>query len=283
MQAASVARKRLFCVLGASRCAAAHSPPAVTRACAAPNAMPLTRVQGDLLAAREQYIVHQANCISQGARGLAQALFARFPYANVYARRTRGAGVTDAPGTITVCGDADGGADNSGAADGVGGGGSGGGGGGGGGHRRRLVVNLFGQLYPGDPTTRGPDTAAKRLEYFQQGLDALARLEGARSFAFPHLTGCGLGGGDWARYKAALASFADRVAVPVVLYHLPGGGGGGGGGVFQGGGGGGVFQDGGGEARAGRGRGRRRAAAAAGGGADGGSGGQGKRAKTGPP
>jgi hypothetical protein len=39
--------------------------------------MPLEYAAGDLLNAREDVLVHQANCVSQGARGLAAALFAR--------------------------------------------------------------------------------------------------------------------------------------------------------------------------------------------------------------
>lgn len=45
--------------------------------------------------------------------------------------------------------------------------------------------------YPGLPKARGLDTAAQRLAYFRQGLDALARTPGAQSFAFPFLIGCG--------------------------------------------------------------------------------------------
>jgi len=259
----------------------------------------LQRRHGDLLDAPEQYLIHQCNCISEGARGLAQALFwrcdrpgasvhhaaavvveqetrarpadspaaccpsqnlpllatrnaQRYPHANVYARRTRFSGIKDKPGTITVCGD---------------------------GHAQRFAFNLFGQYYPGAAKSRGMDTAAKRLEYFKQvravipacggagalwryrlsagstslshqllhtstsksiivtppphppkGLKQLAELEGALSFAFPHLIGCGLAGGDWARYEAALEAFADEVGVPVVLYQIGAGAEGGGGG-----------------------------------------------------
>lgn len=55
-----------------------------------------------------------------------------------------------------------------------------------------------------------------------QGLEALAQLD-AQSFAFPHLIGCGLAGGDWQQYEAALEAFADEVAAPVVIYHIGGG------------------------------------------------------------
>jgi hypothetical protein len=44
----------------------------------------LVHVSGDLLGAPEQWIAHQCNCRSRGARGLAKHLFGRFPHANVY-------------------------------------------------------------------------------------------------------------------------------------------------------------------------------------------------------
>ncbi|GBF93535.1 hypothetical protein Rsub_06255 [Raphidocelis subcapitata] len=164
----------------------------------------LVHREGDLLGATETHVVHQANCITQGARGVAAALFARFPWSDVYARRARGSGARDAPGSIAVRGD---------------------------GGARRWVVAVFGQVGPGKPRSKGQDTAARRLEYFEQGLRALARLEGAESFAFPHLVGCGLAGGEWRDYEAALERFAGDVAPrPVVIYRLGGGGGGGGGG-----------------------------------------------------
>jgi hypothetical protein len=53
-------------------------------------------VSGDLLAPGFTYIAHQCNCVSRGARGLAKALFARFPHANVYRHRN---GRPSVPGT----------------------------------------------------------------------------------------------------------------------------------------------------------------------------------------
>jgi hypothetical protein len=84
----------------------------------------------------------------------------------------------------------------------------------------------------------GRDTAEQRLAYFRAGLAALAALDAPGDFAFPHLIGCGLAGGAWPEYEAALEEFAAAVGARgrrVVLYCLDGGGGSGGGG---GGGGG---------------------------------------------
>jgi O-acetyl-ADP-ribose deacetylase (regulator of RNase III) len=44
-------------------------------------------IDGNLLDFHASYIAHQCNCTSKGAKGLAKDLFAKFPQANVYARR----------------------------------------------------------------------------------------------------------------------------------------------------------------------------------------------------
>ena len=46
--------------------------------------MPVLEKYGDLLQATEQFIVHQCNCVGKSARGLALALFKKFPHADVY-------------------------------------------------------------------------------------------------------------------------------------------------------------------------------------------------------
>ena len=58
-------------------------------------------ITGDLLLATEQYIAHQANCVSNGgAAGIARAIFDKYPYADCYSRRIQ----NDVPGTIDICG-----------------------------------------------------------------------------------------------------------------------------------------------------------------------------------
>lgn len=61
----------------------------------------LSIVDASILDATEQYIAHQCNCVTTRSAHLAQALFSRFPHANIYARRSNGA--ADAPGQIVVC------------------------------------------------------------------------------------------------------------------------------------------------------------------------------------
>jgi O-acetyl-ADP-ribose deacetylase (regulator of RNase III) len=148
----------------------------------------LTVVRGDLLMAREQFLVHQCNCVSCRAAGLAAALFARFPEADVYAVRRAGHDLARF-GHITV-------------------------------HGR--VINLYGQIAPGraaSPDGGGQDTSPRRLSAFKSGLLEIAALPGLRSVAFPFGIGCGLAGGNWPDYFAALRDFAARVPeVRVALY-----------------------------------------------------------------
>jgi len=148
---------------------------------------------GDLLSAQEELIVHQCNCVYSGAgQGVAEAVFKRFPSADVYRERAIEGRPTDVPGTVSV-------------------------------HGR--VVNLYGQLLPGRPVDDAPpggwpdtrtclsidqaseDTRAARFKWFEDCLLALDRVlpgSGPRSLAFPARIGCGIAGGDWSRYFGAL-------------------------------------------------------------------------------
>jgi hypothetical protein len=47
----------------------------------------------------DDYIVHQCNCVTNRAEGLAKALFTLYPNANTYANRQKG---DDKPGTIKI-------------------------------------------------------------------------------------------------------------------------------------------------------------------------------------
>ena len=143
---------------------------------------------GDLCQATEQYIVHQCNCVKRSAKGLAATLFEKFPYSECYKSRTQ----DDIPGTIKVCGN---------------------------GSNQRYIINLFGQFTAGKP--RNPkDTKEMRLQYFNTCLDQISKIPNLQSIAFPYRIGCGLAGGDWEDYQAALENFAAVVKVPVVLYKL---------------------------------------------------------------
>jgi O-acetyl-ADP-ribose deacetylase (regulator of RNase III) len=164
-------------------------------------------IRGDLLESKEKYIVHQTNCCSTGAGGLAYHIFKRFPYADVYSCRDRSMHLgwstdeignrpaieADAPGTIIIRGNGD---------------------------DQRFVVGLMGQFYPGGPNAAGLDDTIMRQKYFHQALWELAQIEGLESVAFPYGIGCGLAAGDWDVYSNILNNFADYLVgkADVVIY-----------------------------------------------------------------
>jgi len=148
---------------------------------------------GDLLQCTEQYIVHQTNCVTTKAAGLAKFLFQAFPHADCYKDRSG----ADPPGEIRI----DGGGAN------------------------RLVIGLHGQYNPGKPKGAGQcdvyDCVADREKWFAQGLALIGQVSGIHSVAFPDHIGCGMAGGDWRRYRAMLSRFATQNPhIEVVLYQL---------------------------------------------------------------
>ena len=161
-------------------------------------------VDGDLCEATEQYIAHQCNCTTTGARGLTKQMFRVFPHANVYKAGTP----ARTPGTIRVLPPPDQDQDQ------------------GQGQRRRErerergVVAIFGQRNPGSRMDR-QETARMRERWFAQCLGELARVPGLRSVAFPYQIGCGLAGGDWCAYEGMLSDFAaQNPGVRCVVYRL---------------------------------------------------------------
>ena len=86
---------------------------------------------------------------------------------------------------------------------------------------RGKVVAMFAQRNPGLPRTTGNDTDAARLRAFKSCLDEIEKIEPRpRSIAFPFLIGCGLAGGEWRSYEAAIESFAQESGIRVSLYKL---------------------------------------------------------------
>ena len=155
----------------------------------------LETISGNILDAKEKYIVHSCNCVSQMAGGLAKDIFDRFPYSNIYENRVR----ESIPGTIHIAGD------------GVG---------------DRFVVNMFSLFYPGSP--RFPDSQKDgyiaREQYFCQCLDELANIPNLESVAFPYEISCGLGRGNWSNYLKMITDFADYIntnqGAKTVIYKL---------------------------------------------------------------
>lgn len=141
-------------------------------------------VQGDLLLAKEKIIVHQCNCRSSDAKGLAKLIFDKYPAAYTYDRQRQ-------PGTYHAIHTDD-----------------------------KVIVNLYGQLGPGKPnatnaTNATNDTPAQRLTWFTS---ALYQIYGVEELAMPYNIGCGMAGGNWSDYFSVIEKFAKDRQINVVLY-----------------------------------------------------------------
>tara|TARA_B110000208_G_C11621781_1_gene377517 strand:- start:147 stop:875 length:729 start_codon:yes stop_codon:yes gene_type:complete len=185
--------------------------------------MPRTiHIEGDLLLSDCEYIAHQANCRCLRGLGIARVIYDRFPHADAYEARRIGRESDTAalshntptdlhtPGAIQICGGRSGVDVRAGA-------------GAGGGSSLRGVINLFGQDRPGPPRKKRGESAEQRLNWFKEALAAVEHeLPTLASIAMPHLIGCGLAGGDWPSFIAAIDAFAERMPrTRVVVVKLP--------------------------------------------------------------
>jgi O-acetyl-ADP-ribose deacetylase (regulator of RNase III) len=157
-------------------------------------------IEGDLLKSDKQFIVHQCNCVSHRSAHLAQAVFNKFPYADIYSPR-EGVDhddlplVGEEPGRIVIKGN---------------------------GQDQRYVINLLGQLFPGMKFPDSTKDGNKAREgFFKQGLDRIAQIPNLQSIAFPWCIGCGAAGGDWDNYLTMIMDFAREMEdVEVVIVKL---------------------------------------------------------------
>lgn len=153
-------------------------------------------VNGDLFDAKEKYLLHQCNCITNRAAHLSKDVFEKYPYADIYTGRTQ----PSKPGTIEIRGD---------------------------GQEKRFVINLLGQYFPGKP--KYPDSkldgTLAREKYFHKCLLKVAKIENLESVAFPWRIGCNLGGGNWDHYLGTINNFAqyvDEKGIQVRIYRREG-------------------------------------------------------------
>lgn len=155
--------------------------------------MSFTIVDNDIFNSKEDYLCHQCNCVTSRAAHMAASVFKKYPYSDVYTGREK----HDKPGTIAVRGDKEKG--------------------------KRLVVNMFGQFYPGYSNAPGGavDGYDARAGYFRKCLIEMAKLDSKASFAFPWTIACGAAGGDWGRYITMLKGFEEYIKGDVVIYRLP--------------------------------------------------------------
>uniref|UniRef100_A0A6C0EKS2 Macro domain-containing protein n=1 Tax=viral metagenome TaxID=1070528 RepID=A0A6C0EKS2_9ZZZZ len=168
----------------------------------------LRTVAGNLLEAKEDYIVHQCNCYTVTSHGLSKTIADCFPWANHYATRRRLGRRNlaieedrDKFGSIKVIQGPNGGG----------------------------VVCLFAQLCPGKPGHYHSypnwqiDTKEERLAKFKSCLRKLGRFcqQGEDiTVAFPYKIGCGLAGGDWNQYFDAIKHFVEKYNIDATIYKL---------------------------------------------------------------
>jgi hypothetical protein len=146
-----------------------------------------TVIEGDIFTCPQgpnQYLVHQCNCVTRRPAHLSWDVFKRYPKANIYAPRAKGAPIS-IPGTLVVA---------------------------------APIINLLGQFAPGKSRQRN-DTYEKRFAWFQEGLANLDHIPNVQMLSFPWGIGCGAAGGKWADYRAKIDGWATaHPAVEVRIY-----------------------------------------------------------------
>lgn len=137
-------------------------------------------IEGNLLTCDAKYVVHQCNCVSIKPRTLAEVIFNKYPYSDIYTNRK----FRDNPGHIIVRGN---------------------------GTTQRYIIAMLSQFYPGKPKYRN-DKAYLRRFWFKKCLEEIAALgPNLESVAFPYNIGCDAAGGKWDEYKRMIDEFAQKV------------------------------------------------------------------------
>ena len=145
----------------------------------------VTQMEGNILRAHDDIIMHQTNCTAKVAAGLAKDLFKRYPRANVYRNRKSNA----KPGSIQIIEQEEG---------------------------KPTVINCNAQVYPGKASYVGPDSSNARRAMFNKCLHEVqcyisSRTETTLSVAVPWRIGCGLAGGDWEDYHQIIIEWAENM------------------------------------------------------------------------
>ena len=151
--------------------------------------MPFVIVQGDLLTSKEPIIAHQCNCVTTKGKGLSEAMFAKYPYSEVYSSSS---GVQRVPGENIICDPEE---------------------------KGPIIVAMIGQHLPGPPTPK--ETAGQRIMWFKECLEGLGmwmKNNDKHRIAFPYKIGCGLARGNWTVYEHLLKEFQQKYGLTVTLY-----------------------------------------------------------------
>jgi O-acetyl-ADP-ribose deacetylase (regulator of RNase III) len=128
-------------------------------------------IDGDLLDSSQSIIAHQCNCVTSYGKGLSAAIFAKYPYADVYSSNSENRKVGHIDIRNPKFGDVE----------------------------SPIIIAIYAQYKYGKSVTE------PRLTWFQQCLDRMIE-NGITDVAMPYGIGCGLAGGNWADYKRLLSN-----------------------------------------------------------------------------
>jgi O-acetyl-ADP-ribose deacetylase (regulator of RNase III) len=162
-------------------------------------------VRGNILDAKEKYIVQQCNCLTVKSHGLSKTLAQHYDWGDIYATRRAIKGRNCAistdravPGTISILESPE---------------------------QDKAIICMFAQWTPGKPGVYksypeyAKDTYANRERWFKKCLEEMKKLN-TEVIAFPWRIGCGLAGGNWSIYKKLLEEFSKESGIKCVLYKL---------------------------------------------------------------
>ena len=151
--------------------------------------MTITILEDNILNSNEEYILHNCNCVSKYSKGLAKIIFDKYKYSNTYLYRKE----NSIPGTIDIMGNKN--------------------------KNQRLVINLYGQYYPGKYNNSN-DSYENRLKWFKQGLDKVSKIENIKSIAIPYNIGSGLAEGNFEDYLDIIKKLDEELNINIVFYKL---------------------------------------------------------------
>lgn len=141
----------------------------------------------NILECDELYLIHQCNCISISAKGLAKTIFELYPEANTYINPQFKREV----GTISC-------------------------------HKisttDKTIINIYAQRYPG--ISKYNDTTNQRIIWFKSCLNLISEIPNIQSIAVPYKIGCGLAGGNWEKYLDILNNFVKDNKIDIIIYKL---------------------------------------------------------------
>jgi O-acetyl-ADP-ribose deacetylase (regulator of RNase III) len=162
-------------------------------------------IEGNILKAKETYLVQQCNCLTVTSHGLSKTLAKTYswgdPYRNRKSLNYRNCAVPedrDKPGTIKILQSPD---------------------------NTKAIICMFAQWAPGKPQRYKSypdiemDTYSNRQKWFQECLERVEKIN-VTELAFPWKIGCGLAGGNWNKYYNMIKAFSDRTGIKCTLYRI---------------------------------------------------------------